>query len=125
MLDRLITITHAVPGSRNQYGEYVEGVSTDYRVWAELMPHELTDEAQQGGVATTARRKWRIRWLPAVRPANTVHLSVTDGQRYDDDGSLIPWQWSVENLIEDVGRAGQYRERWMLIEGFYERGQVE
>ena len=81
MLDRLITITYAVPGYRNDFGEYVEGAATDYRVWAELMPQELTDEAQQGGQNTTARRKWRIRWLATVRPANTVHLSVTDGQR--------------------------------------------
>ena len=119
MLDRLITVTYTPPGTRNMYGEFVEGTPVVYPVWAEVMPKSLTDIAEEGGQRGEARRDWRIRWVDGLYGVPTNLLTVTDDERIDDTGDAVPWVWSVENLTEYVGRNGEYRRRFMDVEGLY------
>lgn len=118
-LDRYITITHSTPGHRNEHGEYIDGSEVEYPAWAELMPKTLTDIAEVGGQRGEARREWRIRWIDELYGVATNLLTVTDGQRIDENGDAVPWVWSVENLTEYVGRNGEYRRRFMDVEGLY------
>ncbi len=118
-LDRIITITYQPPGSRNMYGEYVQPDPTTFTVWAQVSPRSLTDIAEVGGQHGEARRSWRIRWIDGLLTYNTALLSVTDGQRLDTDGNLVDWVFSVENLVEYVGRNAEYRRQWIDIEGLY------
>ena len=50
-LDRRITVRHATPGMRNQYGEFEPGPVNEYDLWATLMP--------KGALKTSSR--WAAR----------------------------------------------------------------
>ena len=107
--DRLITVNLTVEGMRNQYGEYVEGEVTPIRTWATRMDKSQEDIESEGGSLNSTRRDWRIRWLAALDAAPISMVSVVDGGQTFD----------VLNVIEDTGRNGDFRRRWLMIQGVH------
>ena len=106
-LDRRITITLAVAGMYNQYGEWVPGTSSDLEIWAGRDDLSQEDIAREEGMRTDVRRRWRIRWRRDLALANVQNLSVTEGAV----------SFNVLGLVEDTGRDMSVRHRWMILEG--------
>ena len=109
-VDRLITVSVEQPGSRNMYGEYVEGETAEHRVWAGRFDRDLEDIESEGGTRNETRRDWRIRWRADI--ANVTDLttvSVVDGGQ----------TFNVQNLQEETGRDGRTRRRWLRISGVH------
>ena len=81
-LDRILTLTIRTEGTRNEYGEWVPGTSTDYDVWARRQDVGVERVVQEGGVRTDARRTYRIRWRSDVdellRMDGLSRLSLTE-----------------------------------------------
>ena len=107
--DRLITVNLTGEGMRNQYGEYVEGEVTPIRTWATRMDKTQEDIEQEGGSRNETRRDWRIRWFAALDAAPVSLVSVVDGGQ----------TFNVLNVIEDTGRNGDFRRRWLMIQGMH------
>ena len=108
-LDRRITVIIEEPGHRNMYGEYIDGIEVLIPVWATRMDKSQEDIESEGGTRNSIRRDWGIRWFAALDASEVSLVSV-------DDGGLI---FNVLNVIEDTGRNGDYRQRWMLIQGVH------
>ena len=113
-LDRRITIQYEGPGgARNEFGEYVPGQTVNLTVWAQRYDLSAQDIEREGGVTTSARRDWRVRWTAALA-----------GERLSDrfaslmvvDGGVT---FNVTNVIELVGRDGLDRRRWLRFSGVY------
>ena len=109
-IDRRITIQIRGEDQRNRYGEHVPGAINYFPVWAGRFDKSLEDFPELGGQRTEIRRNWRVRWFSDL-------ASVTDlsGVTVVDDGR----EFDVENLIEETGKDGRTRHRWLMIEGIY------
>jgi len=59
-LDRLVIVRTSVT-TFNDFGESVE-VTTDHRVWAQLLQDGIARTAFEGGVYANADRVWRVRY---------------------------------------------------------------
>ena len=118
-LDRYITITHTPPGRRNMYGEFVAGTPVFHPAWAALKPEGSEDEPEVGGVRGVTKRSWRVRWQPGIVGVNVALLTITDGERIDANGDSVPWVFSCEKVAEFVGKYGEYRHRFLDLEGLF------
>ena len=108
--DRLITVTLTTEGMRNEFGVYVPGVVTAYRMWATRMDKSQEDIEQEGGLSDSTRRDWRVRWFPLLSstPASRVSV-IDDGVTFD-----------AINKVEVTGRPGQsVRRRFIDIQGIH------
>ena len=109
-IDRQIIVRVSETGMRDQNGEYVPGDFADHRVWATRLDQTLEDIVDTGGTRTTGARDWRIRWRSDI--ASISDLTLVEVR---DDAHV----YNVENLIEDTGRNGQTRRRWLRIQGVF------
>ena len=107
-VDRIVTVSVVSPGMRDQHGEFVPGATAKHRVWATRFDQDLEDLNDEGGARTTGRRDWRVRWRRDI--ADITDLSTIEVQ----DGAQT---WDVTNLVEDMGRFGDVRRRWLRIQG--------
>ena len=107
--DRLITVTLTTEGMRNQVGVYVPGTVTTVRTWATRMDKSQEDIEQEGGIADSTRRDWRIRWDSRLADRPISQMAIVDG----------PTTFNVLNMIEVTGRRGELRRRWLEIEGVF------
>ena len=109
-IDRLVTVRVSETGMRDQNGEYQPGSFVDHRVWATRLDQTLEDITDTGGTRARGARDWRIRWRSDI--ANVTNLALVEVH----DGAHV---WNVENLIEDTGRNGLTRRRWLNIQGVF------
>ncbi len=65
-LDRPATLTMPTPGSRNEYGEWVPGVATEYRVWLTRIDAPADRELNPEGNRTVQVGRFRTRWFAAL-----------------------------------------------------------
>ena len=109
-VDRIITITITREGMRNEFGEFVPGAATDHTVWASRFDASLTDLAESGGSRDETQRDWRIRYRADVAAIS----DLTKLEIIDDEVTF-----NVLNMIEETGRDGNTRRRWLRISGVY------
>ena len=77
-LDRRITLSIREPDTRNMYGERVEGVLTEYPVWARFTDAG-TDNLETGGVLYAIRgANFRVRWLDDLIGVPVTRVGITD-----------------------------------------------
>ena len=109
-IDRRITIKIQEEAQRNRYGELEPGVTNYYPVWAGRFDKTLEDIAGEAGIRSEIRRNWRVRWFREL-------AMITDLERVtvEDEGL----EFDVENVIEETGKDGRTRHRWMTVEGVY------
>ena len=113
-LDRRITVTYeGAGGHRNNFGEYVPGPTITKGVWATRRDLSSQDVIEAGGSRTELQRDWQIRWdkrIAEIREEGLlVSLQVLDrGLNFD-----------VTNIIEETGRDGDFRQRWLRLQGVY------
>ena len=113
-LDRRITIQYEGPGgTRNQHGEYVPGPTVNLAVWAQRYDLDAQDIEGEGGVSTSARRDWRVRWTDTLSGERLSHRFAS--LRVIDSNVTF----NVTNVIELVGRDGLDRRRWLRFSGVY------
>ena len=113
-LDRRITITYeAAGGGRDQHGEYQPAPIVTKGVWATTRDLSSQDIIEGGGSRTDVQRDWKIRWdkgIAEVREEGRLtSLNVVDnGKSFD-----------VLNVIEESGRDGDFRQRWLRLQGIF------
>ena len=107
-VDRIITVRTTTEGMRNEHGEFEPGVATDHTVWASRFDASLTDVAESGGSRGETLRDWRIRYR-----ADFAAIAELSRVTVIDDGLTF----NVQNLIEETGRDGITRRRWLRISG--------
>lgn len=113
-LDRRITVTYeGAGGHRNQAGRYIPGPTITKGVWSTRRDLSSEDILNEGGSRTEIRRDWQIRWdrrIAEIREEGLlVSLQVIDhGLNFD-----------VTNIIEETGRDGNYRQRWLRLQGVF------
>ena len=107
-VDRIITVRLTSEGMRNEFGEFVPGATVDHRVWASRFDASLTDLAESGGSRDETQRDWRIRYR-----ADVAAIAELSRVTVIDDGLTF----NVQNLIEETGRDGITRRRWLRISG--------
>ena len=107
--DRRITITVTAEGMRNIHGEYQEGSTTAIQVWATRRDLSQQDIIEAGGQRDETRRDWQIRWDSRIAVTPVSRLEVVDGGQ----------TFNALNVIEDTGRNGDFRRRWLRIQGVY------
>ena len=109
-VDRRITIQIRGEESRNRYGELVPGAINYFPVWAGRFDKSLEDFPEESGERSEIRRAWRVRWFSDL-------AGITDLERVAvEDGGI---EFDVENVIEETGKDGRTRRRWLMIEGVY------
>ena len=108
-LDRRITINVSTEGRRNEFGEYVEGSTISHGVWATRMDRSQKDIEDEGGTLTSSRRDYRVRWFPELAASPVALVEVVDDEV----------TFNVLNMIEETGRDGITRRRWLRISGVY------
>ena len=109
-VDRIITLRIHAEGMRDEHGEYVPGAATDYTVWASRFDATLRDIEESGGTRNETQRDWRIRYRADV--AAIVELTRLE---VIENGV----QFNVQNVIEETGRDGKTRRRWLRITGVH------
>ena len=109
--DRRITLAIRGAGRRNDHDEYIPGPLTNYPVWAELRPVDLERVVQTGGILTLVYGEWRVRYLQALMDAasDLTRVMVVEAAE----------AFTVRNVIEDTGRNGQDRRKYIIIEGVH------
>ena len=107
-VDRIITVRTTTEGMRNEHGEFEPGVATDHTVWASRFDASITDVAESGGSRGETLRDWRIRYR-----ADFAAIAELSRVTVIDDGLTF----NVQNLIEETGRDGITRRRWLRISG--------
>ena len=107
--DRVVTVTVYGPYTRNEHRETVKGLPVDYEVWATVFDKSLEDKEGEGGTSLQRRRDWKIRYAEPFAITDITRMEVTDG------GLL----YDVKTIIEDTGRVGQIRHRYLTIQGVY------
>ena len=109
-VDRIITVRTTTEGMRNEHGEFEPGVATDHTVWASRFDATIKDVAESGGSRGETQRDWRIRYR-----ADFAAISELSQFSVFEDGV----EFNVQNLIEETGRDGITRRRWLRISGVY------
>ena len=109
-IDRRITIQIRGEESRDRYGELVPGVINYFPVWTGRFDKSLEDFPELGGERSQIRRAWRVRWFSEL-------AAVTDLERVTVTEDDV--EFDVENLVEETGKDGRTRRRWLMIEGVY------
>ena len=115
-LDRKIVILYTAPGTRDQYGEYVEGVERRFDVWAQLRSQEGTDYPEVAGQRRAGRKTYRVRWFSVIADIQSVYLTVLDGT-LSGEGSIL--RYNVENFREVTGSFAM-RRRFFDLDVFSE-----
>ena len=105
-LDRRITVSFESQGDYNDFGEFVQGVTTAIDVWAKRMDKSLMDIEEEGGTRNEANRKWWVRWRADFAAVPASRLSVIE------DGVTF----NVQNIIEPERTE---RRRFLEIEGVH------
>lgn len=104
------------PGTRNDYREFVPGVTTDYRVWATRIESTAARELELDGSRQERIGRYRLRWFGALAEANLAlsHELVVDGVT-----CAITFVAETDNRDQrsDVSRAVHSRCRWLAVEG--------
>ena len=109
-IDRRITVQIRGEDQRDRYGELVPGAINYFPVWAGRFDKTLEDISEIGGERSQIRRAWRVRWFSDL-------AGITDLERVAvEDGGI---EFDVENLVEETGKDGRTRRRWLMIEGVY------
>ena len=93
-LDRLITLYVSDEGTRNEFGESVDGAVHTYRVWASVDDAFADVEFGVGGVVISDERTYRVRWR-----SDLAHRAVTLIDVADDNGRTFR-----VTRIREVGR---------------------
>ena len=109
-VDRRITIKIEGKGARDRYGEYQPGPINYFPVWAGRFDKSLEDIPESGGERSEIRRAWRVRWFSEL-----ARVTEITGVTVEDDGT----EFDVENVVEETGKDGRTRHRWLMIEGVY------
>ena len=107
-VDRIITVRTTTEGMRNEHGEFEPGVATDHTVWASRIDASIKDVEESGGSRDETQRDWRIRYR-----ADVAAIAELSRVTVIDDGLTF----NVQNLIEETGRDGITRRRWLRISG--------
>ena len=102
-LDRPCNITIPATGSRNQYGEYVQGAPTTRRVWCRLDRDSLKWQLEESG----SRSLGRVRAIVRYRNEFIRAQSFT-GWELNLDGAV----YSIIGIDET---ANQPRRRYLTI----------
>lgn len=105
--DRIITVTVASQGYRNEFGEWVPGTETDYPTWAALRGVSAGEDLAAAGNRAVGDAIWRVRWTADLAAASTLTATVTD-----EHGQ----EWGVDRIIEVTGADSRTRRRWLDIE---------
>ena len=109
-IDRRITVQIRGEDQRDRYGELVPGAINYFPVWAGRFDKTLEDISEVAGERSEIRRAWRVRWFSDL-------AGITDLERVAvEDGGI---EFDVENLVEETGKDGRTRRRWLMIEGVY------
>ena len=109
-IDRRITIQIRGEDQRDRYGELVPGAINYFPVWAGRFDKNLEDISEIAGERSEIRRAWRVRWFSQL-------AGITDLERVAVEDAGI--EFDVENLVEETGKDGRTRRRWLMIEGVY------
>ena len=113
-LDRRLTVTYEGPGGyRNTQQEYVPGPTITRGIWATRRDLSSQDVIDVGGSRTEVRRDWQIRWDKQISEIREDGLLVS--LKVIDKGK----SFNVENVIEESGRDGDFRRRWLRIQGVF------
>ena len=104
--DRRIRINIMEIGDTDQHGEYIEGPTTSYDVWALVEDQGSTDEQAEGGFTIHSRKAFTVRWQYAIARGNPGLMEVIEeyGHRFN-----------VEEVQENSGRRN--RRRFIEIVG--------
>lgn len=116
-LDRPIVISFAQPGMFNEHGEYEDGHTVLFSVWAELRDANFTDLAQVGGQQNRGTKTYRVRYLELLGQASSRALTLNDGTR-DENNAVI--EYSIDDFREVVGRGSTMRKRFQDFTVLYE-----
>ena len=113
-LDRRITVTYEGPGGgRNMHGEYVPGPTVTVPIWATRRDLSSQDVLESGGNRTEILRDWQIRWRKDI--AEIQESDLFSSLMVLDNGKLF----NVTKVIEETGRDGDFRKRWLRIQGIF------
>ena len=109
-LDRRITVTYEGPGgARDMHGEYVPGPTITKSVWATRRDLSAQDVLESGGSRTEILRDWQIRWRKDI--AEIQESDLFSSLMVLDNGKLF----NVTKVLEETGRDGDFRKRWLRI----------
>ena len=113
-LDRRITVTYEGPGgARDMHGEYQPGPTVTKSVWATRRDLSSQDVLEAGGNRTEILRDWQIRWRKDI--AEIQESDLFSSLMVLDNGKLF----NVTKVLEETGRDGDFRKRWLRIQGIY------
>ena len=86
--DTRIRIDIQALGHRDEFGEYVDGPTTSYNVWADESGAGSGDTPTGGGLIVTSGRTFVVRWFRALDVAIEPLVTVVDnvGLRWYSDG---------------------------------------
>ena len=113
-LDRRITVTYeGAGGGRDEHGDYVPGPTITKGIWATRRDLSSQDIIEGGGSRTELQRDWQIRWDKGIAEVREEGLLVT--LNVIDNGK----SFDVQNVIEESGRDGAYRQRWLRLQGIF------
>ena len=109
--DTRITILIQAEGHRNEFGEYVEGVTTEYPRWADESGAGSADLAASGGLFLTSVRTFLVRWFRELAVAPETFVDVRDN---------LDQQWHSESIsLSDA------RKRFIVISAARVPGEGE
>ena len=107
-------MTYEGPGGhRNNFGEYVPGPTVTRGIWATRRDLSAQDIIESGGSRTELSRDWQIRWDKRIAEIREEGLLVT--LMVVDNGK----SFDVTNIIEETGRDGAFRHRWLRLQGIF------
>ena len=113
-LDRPATVRITAPGARNDDGEFVPGVATDYRVWLTRIDAPGERDVTAEGTRVTTAGRFRVRWFQALA---TADVTLTPQLRVDGD----PWRITAVDEVDardvrtETQRALRTRRRWLEL----------
>ena len=114
-LDRPATLTIPAPGTRNQFGEFVPGAATEYRVWLTRIDAPADRESNPEGLRTAQIGRFRTRWFAALA---SFDVSLNGSISIDGEG-----EWRLTGVDEtntgdtrtDAERTVRARRRFLTL----------
>ena len=113
-LDRPATLRLMTAGSRNEFGEYLEGAVTEYRVWLTRVDAPVDRDVTLEGTRVVTPGRFRLRWLQELADFD---VRLTGELLFDGRNWIITGVDEVDaaDVRTDQQRSLRSRRRWLAV----------
>ena len=113
-LDRPATLRLMTAGSRNEFGEYLEGAVTEYRVWLTRVDAPVDRDVTLEGTRVVTPGRFRLRWFQELADFD---VRLTGELLFDGRNWIISGVDEVDaaDVRTDQQRSLRSRRRWLAV----------